>query len=294
MRSTNSGKIKLGKFITRTLFWTVCFLSALAAEATAQDGSKPKPEEIVAKHIGSIGAPEALAAAKTRMIQGKVQARVVQASLTNQQGKALLASAPDKTLLQMMFEVISPADYAREQVSFDGKKVNAPFITESQRSALGNFLFEYSEVVKQGLLGGSLISSWALLDAKNKIVRLKYDGQEKIGDRQTYVLRCYPRGGTALTVKLYFDAETFRHLRTTYYHQAMPSTIAADEGRLSETRYKLTEDFSDYKPISGLNLPTTYKITFIYENQRRQREFEWLLKFSRFAFNQQIPPDLFQ
>jgi hypothetical protein len=287
-------EIKFRRVPARAFVWTLCLLLSLVCAAGGQNKSKIKPEEIVAKHVEAIGTAEARSAAINRMIQGKSHARVVQLANSTIQGKSLLASTADRMLLQMSFEVAVTGDYSREQISFDGREVNAPFITESKRSGLGTFVFRYKEIIKQGFFGGSLFSSWALLDVKNKIGKLSYDGTEKIGERETHVLKCVPRGGSALNIKLYFDAQTFQHLRTTYAHSVSPAGIVSDEGRITETRYRLVEDFSDYRQISGLALPTTYKINLTVESYNSTNQFEWLLTFSRFAFNQPIEDNLFK
>jgi len=286
-------KIKFYRFVWQTSVCAMFFL-LLAVIGAAQDNSKMKPEEIVSKHLASIGTPEMLASVSSRVIAGKSQARDVKAAITNIQGQSVMASTKDKSLLRMKFNTADESDYSREEIIFDGKKVNAPFITESQRSALGSFLFSYNEIVKQGLFGGGLNSTWALLEAKSKIDKFNYEGKEKIGDKEVYVLRCVPRGGSALTIKLYFDANTFQHVRTTYYQVITSPITTADQGLVSETRYKLVEDFSGYKKISGLTLPTNYKINYTIETPTRLSQFEWLLKFSQFTYNQELKPELFQ
>lgn len=286
-------KIKFCLFILKTFVLLVCLLFPVVNSA-AQDKPKVKLDEIIAKHIASIGTTEALAIAANRIIQGKSQARDVRSTVTTIQGKAALYSTVGKSLIQMKFRVENTSDYSGEHIGFDGKKLNIPFSTESGRSAFGAFLFEYPELTKQGLIGGSLMSSWALLDAKNKISKFEYNGNEKVGDVETYVLRCTPRGGTGLTIKLYFDAQTYRHIRTTYYREITPPVTVADEGRVSSVRYKLVEDFLNYTQISGLSLPTTYKIDYTFESPRRLSQFEWLIKLSRFEFNQQLASELFQ
>ena len=286
-------KIKFYRFLWHISVYALCFLM-MAVTCAAQDNAKMKPEEIVAKHLAAIGTPEMLASVSSRIIAGKSQARDVKATITTVAGQSVLASTKDQSLLKMKFNVVDASDYSREEIIFDGKKVNAPFITESQRSALGSFLFSYSEIVKQGLFGGSLNATWALLDAKSKISKFIYEGKEKISGKEVYVLRCVPRGGSALTIKLYFDAQTFQHVRTTYYQVITSPITTADQGLVSETRYKLEEDFSAYKKISGLTLPTNYKINYTIETPSRLNQFEWLLKFSQFTYNQELKSELFQ
>jgi hypothetical protein len=266
----------------------------LVVNVSGQDKAKPKPDEIIAKHIASLGTAEAIAAAANRKSEGTAQARRVQSTFTTVMGKSFLASTKDMNLLLMLFEASSNDDYKTERIAFDGSKLNIPFVTASSRSAIGSFTFEYPEIVKQGLLGGALFSSWALFDKANKVSKFEYQGKEKIGDLETYKVKLIPKGGSVLTIKLYFDAQTFRHVRTEYQRTITAGTVTVDEGRATEPRYKLIEDFSDFLPISGVTLPTTYKITFRVDTAQRGREFEWLMKFNRFVFDEQIPAEVFQ
>lgn len=285
-------KIRFFAFMSKT-FVSSLFLFWLAANGAAQD--KMKPEEIIAKHVESLGATATIATVKSRLFQGKAQARLVNSAVdTTVKGKSYIVSAGEKMLIQMNFESMTSADYSREHIGFDGKKINTPLITESKPSALGDFVSDYKEIIKQGLLGGTLITNWALLDAKNRIGKFEYQGKEKIGDAETHVLRCVPRGGSGLTIKMFFDAQNFRHLRTTYYQETAPPVTLSDEGRVSSIRYKLIEDFQNHKTISGLTLPTVYKINYTVESPARLRQYEWQLDLSRFEFNVDIKPELFQ
>lgn len=270
-------------------------LTLFAAIIAAQNKPKLKPEEIVAKHLEAIGATEALTAAKSRLFQGKSKARRVNSAInTNVQGKTVLASSADKFLILMTFETMTSDDYAREMLGWDGKKFYFPLNTASKPTALGDFVSDYKEIIKQGLLGGTLMTNWALLDVKNKIGKFEYQGTDKIGSVEAHVLRCVPRGGSGLTIKLFFDPQTFRHLRTTYYQETSPPITLSDEGRVSSIRYKLVEDFENHKPISSLMLPTVYKLEYTVESPTRLNQFQWEMEFSRFEFNTEIKPELFQ
>lgn len=283
-------KIKFYNIWSKIIFAGLCLLFSASSAA----GQKLDAEEVLAKHLESIGTAEARAAVSSRIIQGKAQAQLAQSSISTIVGTAALTSDKERSMMQMSFETDDPAGYKREQIIFDGKNVTVDFITESRRSALGSFIFNYREILKEGLFGGTLFSSWALLDAK-KIGKIKYDGKDKIEGKEAHVLRYVPRGGSSLTIKLFFDAQNFRHLRSEYSRIITPSAVISAEvsPRQSETRHRFIEDFSDYKTISGLNLPTSYKITYQNETETTGREFQWRLNLSRFAFNQQLKQDTF-
>lgn len=272
-----------------TVFLLAAFLFVFAARA---NGQKISVEDIISKHLNSIGSAETRAAVKTRVLEGKVQARTTQILNSLIKGKTILASDDDRIALQMSFNFI---DYTGENINFDGKTVNAGFATTDRRSALGDFTYSYKEIIKYGFFGGALSSSWFLFNKDKKIDKLTYEGKEKIGDREVYVLRAVPRNGTALNIKLYFDAQSFRHLRARYYLSESRSPLVSSEvsSRQAETRYLLIEDYSDFKSISDLTLPTTYKITYTLETYSTSQEFEWILNFSRFSFNSTLKPQMF-
>lgn len=267
-------------------------LASFLIFSTNANGQKTTVEDVITKHLDSIGSADSRVAVKTRILEGKVHARSTQLSSSLVKGKTVLASDTDKTVLQMSFNLI---DYPRENINFDGKNVNAAFVTAGRRSGLGSFAFNYKEIVKYGFLGGTLLSSWALLDADKKVSKLTYEGREKIGDREVHVLRSVPRNGSELSIKLYFDTQTFRHLRTRYYLVHTRNALISSEvsSRQAETRYLMIEDYSDFKAVNDLTLPTTYKITYTLETSDNSQEFEWILNFSRFAFNSILKPQLF-
>lgn len=279
--------------MVKTHFTKFAFSALLLVFAATANGQKMTAAEIVAGHLNSIGSPEARAAAKTRILQGSVQARSVQISSSLVKGKMMLASDADKSVLQMSFNLI---DYTRENINFDGKNVNAAFVNSDRRSALGDFVYGYKEILKYGFFGGTLVSSWALLNADKKVNKITYEGKEKIGDRDVYILRCVPTNGSELNIKLYFDAENFRHLRTRYYLVNNRNLLLSSEvsSRQGESRYLMIEDFSGFKSVNELTLPTTYKITYTLESYDNAKEFEWVLNFSRFAFNSPLKPELFE
>ena len=269
---------------------TIFLLST--TDAFGQDKPKLKGEDVLAKHLASIGTPEAIAGAANRKIEGTGQARNVRTSLSTVAGGAFLASTREKHLLLLAFTTGSIAEYRGESINFDGKKIDIPFVTASSRSPLGGFIFEYPEIVRQYLLGGCLFSSWALFDT-GKIGKFELQGKEKIGDIETYKMKIVPKGGSALTIKMFFDTANFRHVRTEYQRTMTAGTVRVDEGRATEERFKLIEDFSDYRQINSLFLPTTYKVTFRFETLQRNGDFEWLIKLTRFAFDPKAEPEIF-
>jgi len=252
---------------------------------------KLKAEDVVARHLESIGTAKARASVTTRIISGSSQVIFHTAPTGQAVGKAVLASEETKNLIGMSFP--SPV-YPREQLGFNGESFVAAYVTPGVRSPLGAFLMTHNLIFKEGLMGGALSAAWPLWDAKRS-PKLEYVGTKKINSQTLEELRYVPRGGSDLKVSLFFDQETFQHVRTEYER-----TIAGPTGDRSyiagvtrEVRYKMVEEFSDFKPEAGLTLPHIYKINLFVDSPNGTSQTEWTLKLLQFTFNDKIDPSSF-
>lgn len=257
-------------------------------EAQAQ---KLKAEEIIAKHLESLGAAETVESVKTRVANGTVIATFKNPATAQLGGRALLASDGAKNLVAMVFD---NTNYPQEKVGYDGNDVATSYARPGVRSTLGDFLLTHSGIIKQGVWGGALSQAWPLLDAAKNKVKVESAGTKKIDDRLVHQLRFYP-SGSDLKVTLFFDAETFQHVRTEYSRTIVAQMGSTPETSASqaETRYKLVEDFSDFKKESGLTLPHTYKIYLEILGRQGSFKAEWAVTLSQFQFNQRIDPASF-
>jgi hypothetical protein len=223
---------------------------------------KLTPDEIVAKHLESIGTADALAAVKSRVIManGSVgSARGYGGS--NPKGPAQLASDGSKTLLAMIF---NSNEFPYEKAAYDGKDQTVG-MPNGQRTPLSEFLSSKKSILKEGLLGGTLSSAWPLLDVKGKKVKLDYGGTDEIDGRPVYKLKYSPKD--ELRVTLFFDAETFRHVMTQYQYSIEINIGASSTDIQSQKDYfTLTERFANFKKAGALTLPFTYVITV--DNQK--------------------------
>ncbi len=208
------------------------------------------------------------------------------------QGKAVLASEGDKVLVGMSFP--SPV-YPREQLGYNGSSFMASFVTAGVRSFLGSFLMTHSLIFKQGLMGGALSSAWPLQDVSRSGARLEYAGQKTENKHLLHELKYTPRGSTDLHISLFFDSETFQHVRTEYTRviPAETGTRAYANVAEREVRYKMVEEFSDFKKESRLTLPHTYEISLTVDSQNGTFAAEWVLKLTQFTFNEKIDPAAF-
>lgn len=271
----------------------LAIVGLLVASATPRlsVAEKLKPEDIVARHLESIGTAKVRESIKTRIFSGVSQVVFHIAPTGMAVGKAVLASEDTKNLIGMSFP--SPV-YPREQLGFNGDSFVAAFVTPGVRSPLGAFLMTHNLIFKEGLMGGALSSAWPLWDAKRS-PKLEYAGTKRINAQTLEELRYVPHSGSDLKVSLFFDHETFRHVRTEYER-----TIAAPTGDRSyiagvtrEIRYKMVEEFSDFKPEAGLTLPHLYKINLYVDSPNGTSQTEWTVKLNQFTFNEKIDPSSF-
>jgi hypothetical protein len=270
----------------------VALLTLSSAFQSPSGAEKIKPEEVVAKHLESIGSASARAAITTRIISGTAQVIFRTPPPGQAIGRAVLASDGLKSLVGMSFP--TPI-YPREQLGFNGDSFMAAFATPGVRSVLGNFLMTHDLVFKQGLMSGTLSAAWPLLDPSIRNAQLEYAGTRKVDDRMCHQLKYFPRGGSDLRIALFFDSETFRHVRTEY-ERVIPASIgdrSYSNVQTREIRYKMIEDFSLFKPESGLNLPHIYTIKLSVDTQNGTFLADWIIKLTQFDFNQKIDQSAF-
>jgi len=251
-------------------------------------------DEVVTKHLASIGSAEDIAASRTRVATGSTHALL---RLTNTpveiSGPAQIASDGDKFLLAMVFP---SNNYPHEKVSYDGENVIIGVLTQGGRSMLGNFLNSQSALLKHGLIGGVLSSAWPLYNLSHRDAKVSYSGMDKINGKPVHKLKYVPRNTGELSISLYFDASTFQHVRSQYEY-----VVSARQGAVAETsvsqqnnRFKLVEDFSDFQQTGKLMLPHTYTIELIQELSNRTQTLEWTINLQLFSFTETIDPNVFK
>jgi len=266
------------------LFCIASFLLAASRDVVGQQKVKLDPEDVVAKHLKALGTSDSFAAATERRLEGKSNFRDIRNSMINVSGSAEMTSDTTNFGMFLVFST-NPTDfYRQDKIEYNGKKVSVPFASTTSRSPMGQFLYEFPEVIKSGLFGGTLNAEWAILDRKNKIKKLDFQGFEKVDGIDLIVLRCTISGGTNLRIKLYFHPETYAHVQTIYAGEIQPPTTLSDEGRVSSIRHVFIEHFAGHTPISGLVIPITHRINYTFESPLRNGQYEWTMNFSRFEF----------
>ena len=263
-------------------------LTAVPAGRAATPAQKMKPEEVVARHLESIGTAEDRAAAKTRLILGVTNYNRRGTGGGSAEGRAVLASKGEKVMVGMRFGI---PGYEVESMGYDGNKVTVGYVAPGRRSVLETFIRNHESTFKHRLLGGALSTGWPLLDLAGANAKLEYSGLKKIDNRPVHELKYTPKKGSDLKVSLFFDAETFRHVRTQYDRTVAASIggggVDSSAGQ-SETRYRLVEDYADFKPEGKLTLPHSYKIQLTINSTGSSINDEWDLTLNQFFFDQPI------
>ena len=251
---------------------------------------KMKPEEILAKHLDSIGTSQTRAADKNRIAVGDAEIVFVTQKDAPAKGRIVLASAGAKNFLGLSLNSIN---YPTEKFSYDGSKAKVGFVRPGVRSVIGNFIIANSVFLEESLLGGTLSTSWALLDMANKKVKLTNEGTKKIDGKEAYAIGYAAKSD--LNITLYFDKETFRHVRSEYKRASSAGigTRPEQSSGYSETRFKVIEDFSDFKTENGLTLPHNYRLNYSVIGQNGTTEIQWNFAFYQFAFNQKLADNTF-
>ena len=253
---------------------------------------KLKADDVVARHLASIGSADALASMKSIIAVGRCTALSHTNAFRDQAGISQLASEGDKVVLAMLF---NSNLYTSEKAGYDGRKHTVAILPDGKRSFLGLFLVSHDTPFKQGLIGGVLSTAWPLLKVGAEKPKLTYSGTDKINKRQVHKLKYDPRKSGGLQITLFFDAETFRHVRTEYQYvmAARMGETMVESIRQLESRYQFVEEFSDFKTEGKLTLPHTFKIRYTIEEQTNTQMLEWVMNFSQFVFDQEIDDKAF-
>ncbi|HYO63224.1 MAG TPA: hypothetical protein VER08_06160 [Pyrinomonadaceae bacterium] len=263
--------------------------SLMATNSSAAD--KLSAEDLTAKHLESIGAAEARAAANSRIILGTARFTFRSGGSGMAEGNAVLASDGSKSLLSMHF---GAPDYPHDVMGFNGKDFKVKDIRPGVRSILGEVFLRNGELFREGIVGGVLSSAWAMSNLAERSPKLDYAGTDKINGAEVHKVRYIPRKGSDYKITLFFDAQNFRHLRTQYDRNvAAPMGSIDSSAQQRETSIKIIEDFSDFRAEGKLTMPHSYKITYSAYGQNNGVTQEWAFTLSKYTFNEPIDKKAF-
>lgn len=239
----------------------VFFLAALLVSIHAF-GENMKPEEVVARHLNSIGTAESRSAIRSRVVQGPLKMHILVGGGGDVAGSWGYVSQQRESNFVMRFA--AGGDWRGEQFVFDGQHAGFATATSSHtRSVLAQFIGSHDYMVKEGLFGGELSTGWALQNLESTHARLESIGTRKVDGRELIALQYFPRTGGDLQIKIYFDPSTFQHVMTIYSLEVAQGVAGAvTDTRQYQNRYTLEERFSDFKTVDGLTLPTNYQLRY--------------------------------
>jgi hypothetical protein len=191
-----------------------------------------KPEEVIAKHLDSIGSAQARKHLKSRAVVGAATYRVLVGGTGAVDGKFQFASEGQKS--DFLFK-INANGFLGEQFICDGSKASvAGTYPDKHRSEFGVFVLDQDAVLHESLLGGVWSSGWPLLDLEARKAKVQSEGTKKVDGRELIAIRYQPKKRTDLDILLYFDPQTYQHVLTTY--RARVSSSIGTHGETSTTR----------------------------------------------------------
>ncbi len=208
-------------------------------------------------------------------------------------GRATLISDGRRFRMSIVFGV---NEYPAEDLAFDGEHLTVGYIQPGVRSALGHFLYRFQEILSEGLLGGVLSTSWPLLDTTVRAPKLKYEGLKKVDGREFHSLKYERRKGGDVETKLYFEPETGHHRYSIYKVELGTSLVAGNPNASAsqeEMRYVLKEEFSDFREVEGLTLPSHWTIEFTTAQGRRGSVLRFSTAFDTVDLNADLRPEQF-
>jgi len=243
------------------------FLAAMTITTPAL-AENMKPDEIVSRHLNSIGTPEARAAIKSRAVQGTLRMHILVGGGGDVTGTWGRVSEQRQSNFVMRFA--TGGDWRGEQFIFDGEHTGfATATTSHTRSVFAQFVSSQDFIVKEGLLGGELSTAWALQNLDQNHAKVQSIGPKKVDGRELIGLEYVSKGTHDMQVKIYFDPETFRHVMTVYTVEIAPgmSREITESVYQNQNRYTIEERFSDFQAVDGLTIPTHYHLQYTQEVQ---------------------------
>jgi len=256
---------------------------------------KLTPAEVITKHLESIGPVEARTKIHSLKIKGSCSLVVRQGGSGQVDGAALLESQGAQNLITMTFDA---AEYPVENLKFNGKKFTASQFRPGFRTPLSAFFVSNDVIFREGIVGGTLSQAWPLLNLEQNNPKLEYAGLKKIDGQPLQAITYNPRKGSEIKITLFFDPNSFQHVRTEYSRDysvtdmqrigSGPSQANSTMQRAAEAHVRASEEFSDFRPENGLNLPHVYKFHLNVQSETRPAVVDWVFNLTEFRFNEPL------
>jgi hypothetical protein len=284
----------LARFFLLILTGSIVLLTCGYSQTISSKTEKLTPDELVARHLLSLGTPEARTAIKNRLMDGDAEVAVKRGSVGHMKGTASFVS--EGSMVRIAMNLFSQT-YPGEQLVYNGKKVRVGSIRPGIRSELSGFINDYGTVLlEEGILAGTTTTHWCLFGYKERKVRLEYLGLNKVDGVQLHALRYNARKGD-FKIDFFFEPNSFRHVQTQYTLkvsiQPDPSTPNFDKIRAPYAYWRGKEVFSNFSIVDGVTLPHSYKLTLTYEGVSEVLEIDYTMTFNKVQHNQQLEATTF-
>ncbi|MGB7207619.1 MAG: hypothetical protein WBD27_03060 [Pyrinomonadaceae bacterium] len=250
------------------------------------------PKEVISRHLDSIASADKRTGLKTLFAMGlsEFESKI---PIVKGGGKAIVVSDPENLYFLMS---LNSRQYPFEKIgAFDGN-ISLPFISPGQRSILGAFLADNSKILSEGLFCGSMSLRWLNHIEDTARLKMKSVDTRKINGRETYAIDVLLSGSGSgrFRVRLFFDSENFRHVRSEYHREVdIGSIIVRQQNQLQNASVDLTEEFSEFKEVDGFTLPYIYKVSLTTNNATQSYETSWGIRVTNYYLNQKLEPSFF-
>ena len=279
--------------VTLTSRLALGVLVALIAIPAAVAKDKLEPEQLIELHLNSIASKEVRESVETLVAAGEAAAVPRRGGSGSVGGMGRIISTAESGQFVVAMDFGQPS-YPHERIGFDGNDAFVAQTAPGTRSPLGQILHPQKRPIEEGLLGGVLTTQWALLHAEELRPKLKYRGLKKADDEKYHVLEYKPRKKSDFKINLFFEQETFRHVRTEYKLLLSASMVRLGPGSSpgQEKRITIVELFSEFGEEGRLTLPHSYKIELTLE-QNTTLMIDWLMSFQEFQLNEPVDSSVF-
>jgi len=256
------------------------------------DAADLQPEEVIARHLNSVAAEDKRQALKTLFAVGLSDFESKNPSARGG-GKAIVVSDPNDLYFLMS---LNSREYPFEKIGAFGDNISLPFVSPGRRSVLGAFLLDNPGILLEGLFCGSMSLRWLDHISDTARIKMKSAKMKKINGRDTYPIDVFIASGGAANfrVRLYFDRETFHHVRSEYHREVDIGTITfRQQNQSHNATVDVVEEFSEFKDVDGFTLPHVYKVTLTSNSESQNYESSWGIQVSNYYLNQKLEPGFF-
>ena len=248
----------------------------LVIHITGLYAKDPSPEQLIADHLKSIGDPSTLSQIKSINLDGTAEVHFILGIQGDLYGTAMLVSQGPKMSISMKFQDFN---YSGEHLAYDGKSVTVSNYEVGMKSPLAVFIRSYNKIMKNGMIGGVFSRAWPLFDINGNKPRNMKVRKTKVDGNELYEIEYSPRDSHGdMKIHLYFDPETYRHVRTEYKARNYDSG-----GRLNTD--VLTEKFEDFRQVGALTLPHSYTLDFQQDYSHEVFIANWKISAQEITFD---------